>query len=199
MAKRSKKLGRRLPNFLDLLAKKNYARIYAQLTEDTTDEENYLFHIECFNEGLEPGNHILARIQIFTIDNLKITLPTTLKDLTDNLINFEEYVKKTSSDNFIKNFMISHSSKSTNFHDINLRIITFYLLGGFLPTTLPVYPHLNTNFGDLKIEKKDFNILMTTTIYEKRGLTSQILSLSSTDKKIKISETHREFKPYLQI
>ncbi|KAF5034094.1 hypothetical protein DSECCO2_599790 [anaerobic digester metagenome] len=53
--------------------------------------------------------------------------------------------------------------------------------------------------GNLKIEKKDFEIFIDVEVFERRGKTQQEFFLKSKNGAIELIETYRSFKPYLQI
>jgi len=185
-----------LPDFLESLARKNHARVFTKFIERKSDENNYFIDINFSNEGNEPGIHILGEIKLFILGDILISLPDKIYDKHDFTYDINDL---KNDKNFDKNNteLSVFTSDNVNLTGPKIRKITFYLKSGFPPSSILSYPHLQSHMGQLKIEKKDLKMIITTKIYEKKGQTSQEFYLSSENEKFEIIETNKIFKSYL--
>lgn len=177
-----------LPDFLELLAKKNYARIYLELVEKTNNVNETIFNIRLINEGLEPVRFITISISILTSDDLEYSI-------------LGQSIRKNDSDPGKIDYGINK--------DINLKVekielevidslkktknlLTNYSgTAGYPPNSTLIYPTVSSTIGTLSIEKKDINMYIEVDTYESRGHTNQIVYIKSCKSKITVKESSR--------
>ena len=195
-----------LPNFLELISKKNHARIFLKFNQKPNNNiDSYMFDITYKNEGLEPGMYITSKFEFITADglnfsveslNMKKQMDSTVKlDGTDiiedgNIVGTINSSKLNIETENNSSFVLRGSEISTTIFQCNV---------GYPPNTMPIYPSLDGLVGKLSIEKKDFEMIIKAYNYENRGYTRQSIIIKSENDNITITELDKKFKPYLSI
>lgn len=192
-----------LPDFLELLAKKNYARIYTEF-QQKNDTESYLFDITLINEGLEPGLYVASRFEITTADKIKYDVKgKTIEKVRDSVTKIDD--NKIIRDGIVlQEGDISQLGAGTpgSPHFLTGKEICVSIFrghAGFPPNTTPVYPVGGGIIGELSVKKVDFKMLIEVDNYENRGHTRQKIFIEAKNGEITIEEEDRTFKPYLKL
>lgn len=192
-----------LPDFLEVLAHKNHARVFTEFKEKTISDDSYSFKILLNNEGLEPGIYVTTKMIISTVEEVIYSIDGGIKKTLDNVmeINNNKVIKngKIVGDTTSGQLTYEAYKNATILKGNKILESVFFGAAGYPPTTLLVYPGLPPVMGTLTIEKKDFEMFIHVLNYEKRGSTKQEFFIKSKHDEIDILETQRTFKPYLKL
>ena len=192
-----------LPDFLEILAKKNHARVFIRFNQQQITEDKYILDVIQFNEGLEPGMYLTTKLSFSSIEKIEY--------LPSNGINkWKDYITEIKDDKIFENgnlivenasgpFTLRSNDNSKKIEGEKIIKSVFFGYGGYPPNTILAYPGMSPILGNLKIEKKDFEIFIDVEVFERRGKTQQEFFLKSKNGAIELIETYRSFKPYLQI
>lgn len=193
-----------LPDFLEVLAQKNHARLYAHFEETEINDDFYTFQVTLSNNGLEPGMYVTTKITTVSIEKIEFS--------SKYIIKSREHILEIKNDKLVRNSKIigeieqldtliwnSQGDNSIKIEGKQIFNWIFFGTAGSPPKSDLVYPGMNHIFGSLTIEKKDFEILFCIETYEKKGKTNQEFLIKSKNGKIEILEIFRSFKPYLRI
>lgn len=194
-----------LPDFLEIIAKKNHARLFA-LFKNESDEKSYILTILLSNIGLEPGMNVTTKISTASNQKIEHSCKYLVKsrehitEIKNKKILYDGKITHEISDETV-NWLMFKSHGENSIQIIGEKIYYCILFGnaGTPPQSDLVYPGMNHILGDLILEKKDFQMVISIETYEIRGRTQQEFSLTSKDNEIRILETYRNFKPYLTI
>jgi len=192
-----------LPDFLELLAKKNHSRIFTKFEETLPRDDSYVFNIIYINEGIEPGMYISTQFLITSIDDVPFSFEgSDIHKYEDSLVELKnnkliENGKIIEED--LKELNIALPSNTMAINCKKYKKSNYNGRLGYPPNTIPVYPGLQVSKGQLIIEKRDFQMLIIINNYEKRGKSYQEFFFSANNDKIEILEVKRTFKPYLTL
>ena len=187
-----------IPDFLELLAQKNYARIFLELVQKTEqDSDSYLFNINLHNEGIEPGRYVNTVLHFLTFNGTPPSISGFRRE--EDEINID-----LSDSNIIKDVNFKYNGALEHFEHLlkpgNKLSISFYTaMAGYPPNTKLIYPNSGGKLGDLTIPKDDIDIHISVHIQEDRGQTQQVIYIKSDKNKITVKEISKSFKPYLNL
>lgn len=192
-----------LLDFLEILAKKNHARVFVSFNKKQITEDKYILDVIQYNEGLEPGMYLTTKLSFSSLEKIEFSASHVINKWKDHIIEIKDHKifedGKVIAENASGPFTLRSHDNSKKVEGEKIFKSVFFGHSAYPPNSILAYPGMSPILGTLKIEKKDFEIFIDVEVFERKGKTQQEFFLKSKDSEIELIETYKSFKPYLQI
>lgn len=173
----------KMDEFLDLIAKKNHARIFLEINEKQ-DDSFFILDLILKNEGMEPGRYVTANFKVFSVPELNYF--------------FEGKIEKQ-NEQIVDGTLTIGNEPLISFDENKIAIVSFKATAGYPHSSILIYPGLEGKIGSISIEKTKLKMVIDLDIYENKGKSEQTFKITANADEIFIEPLFRTYKSYLNI